>query len=513
MRSSSSRPALDRGRAILIGALLSAAPLAPSASGEGGVALESPAAVAQALSDRIVDRWLVTAVPAAALDSAYPLDIEGERVFPDRQEELGPGYWDLARAGSPDAGVSLAALSGAGEAALAHVYLKAPVDGDLVLGLREPECDGASLWLNGQAVPLAGERPVRLAAGWNTVLLGLPGDCGRDLTVELTRSEGPAERGTHPLEPSRLRLQASRPPGVGPNYPAPVVALGTPRPTGLVWRAGSDRLGARIEYGLTAWGARGMDGETAGRGLRERRDEPPGPPGPEARPPGFPPRGAREAPEGEDEETGPSAERRSRFEAMASQLLPPAPPPPPAPRSASVELDIDGTDLTGGAEDLTPAVPARLEGEIPFEDARDAALDEKGVEATISWSGGEREVVGPLRADEVLEALHAPIALLATEGTFRVPDALDGFTLRVLDGEWSVDGRPVEDGVLCRPCERGRRLEIRVTGTTEARVQIADPGYPQAHAAGAGPDAVEWLRALKRGGRIYRELGEEAARP
>lgn len=640
-RATSIRPrAIHAGaRSLLVGAALSLAPVALSVSGGGGLAFAPSSAAAQGLPDRIIDRWLVTSAAPVAADAGYPLHLEGERIFPDRDEEIGPGYWDLVRGESPGAGVRIAALAGSADAALAHVYVKAPVDGDLLLGLREPECEGADLWLNGQDVPLADRRPVRLAAGWNTLLLGLPADCGPNLSVELLRSDGPADEEARPLEPSRLRLQASRPPGVRPNYPAPTVTLDTPRPAGLVWRAGSDRLGARIEYALTAWGARGMDGEAGGRGVRERpderRDEPPavdlagewritlytptgierlrgilrmepqgrlegrlrgdrisgdirdgwvsadrfgwtlrvpaargsadiifegvlrdgemegtldfggfrdfdtrfegtriggedaagpdrapdradeppaGPPGRGARPPGLPPRGARDAPEGEDQGHGPSAERRARFEAMARQLLPPGPPPPPAPRSASIELDIDGTDLTGAAQDLTPGVPARQGGEIPFEDARDAALDDEGVEATISWSGGKREVVGPLRAHEVLEAFHAPIVLTAAEGTFRVPEALDGFTLRVLDGDWSVDGRPLEGGLLCSPCQRGRRLDIRVTGTTEPRVRIADPGYPEARAAGAGPDAGEWLRTLKRNRGDYRELGEEAVR-
>ncbi len=91
-------------------------------------------------------------------------------------------------------------------------------------------------------------------------------------------------------------------------------------------------------------------------------------------------------------------------------------------------------------------------------------------------------------------------------GELRVPEALAGFTLRVGEGSWWVDGEEATDGTLCARCERGRRLAIEVRGASEAPVvRIADRGYPDV-AGRTSVAAAEWLRALEGDNRRYREL-------
>ena len=602
-------------RTVTLLALLS--PCADVASGLAGQTASRP-----------IDRWLVTSTGAPMGQAVAPLNATEDRLFPDRDLAVGPGTWRLVR---EDDAITFrfAADGGVSRATLAHAYVKSGAEGPVELDVAASECADLRVWLNGQALASGpGGRTVRLANGWNTLLVGLPAACPPEVSASLSTARVPLPRDTRPLEPQRLRIRASRPPGVRQNLPAGTLTLDTPRPTHLVWRAEADALSAPVAYRITAWGRTTasaatpeaaddddappdvdltgewsitlylpmgverlradlemdedgrlegrLDGERIGGSLRDgwvsadrfgwttrwsgpgrgvdvrfegrvENDEMTGTlefegardlePRPglessfgfegsrgaedeavagaaadttgEARPAGArPPRsGGRPGFAPPDTETLHAQIRR--------QLLPPERPGTPAPVAASLELRFDGEKRVESATGLEPGRPLGLSATVPFEKLRRAALDERGLRARIAWDGTTEEREGRIPADAVLEAFHAPIALVdpdgtatgALEGTFRVPEALDGFTLRTLDGVWSVDGEPVPGGALCDPCTRGTRLRIRVTGADDPRVQVADPGYPEAREAGDARAAEEWLRALSEDRRRYRELG------
>jgi len=129
----------------------------------------------------------------------------------------------------------------------------------------------------------------------------------------------------------------------------------------------------------------------------------------------------------------------------------------------------------------------------------------------------------PVPAEPLLRALHGAIALTGWAdqgdgtfaGTWRVPDALAGFTLRLLSplpDHATVNGSPPAQGQpdLCSPCRDGERFELALNGnpasTGGIRVQIVEPGYPSAALESGSPPAAEWLRALKGNNEDYREL-------
>ena len=578
--------------------------------------------------DRPIDRWLVTSGPADVGAAASSLIAAEDRRFPDRAVEIGPGTWRLVR----DDGAAAFRFEGGDGATLAHVYVKSGTEGEIELDVTTPGCDASRVWLNGQAL---GGAPspwtVRLADGWNTLLIGLPPSCPPEVSALLREARIPLARDRRPLDPARLRIQASRPPGVRPNLPAGTVTLGMPRPVHLVWRAGADRLEAQVEYTVTAWGGesgdsgpqrpdtgedrsappsidltgewsitlylpmgaeqlradlemdedgrlRGaLDGERIDGSLRDgwvsgdrfgwsTRWSGPGrgfdvmfvgrvegdamsgtleferPPDAETRP-GFESdfgfegrRGTGEEAEAERDTTGetdeparararrpgarpgfgPPADAEALHAQIRRQLLPPRRPGTPAPASVSLELRFDGEELVDSTRGLRPARVFTLSGTVPFGNVREAALDDRGLRARIGWRETTVEREARLPAEPVLEAFHAPITLATPdsagggplEGSFRVPDELDGFTLRTLEGEWRVDGEASSDETLCSPCRKGSRIEIRVTGTDVARVRVADPGYPEARSSAGAPPAEAWLRALSNP-RRYREMAGE----
>lgn len=573
-----------------------------------------------------LDRWLVTGA-----DPGEATDVAG-RTFPDRDVELGPGYWSLLRY---EAGGALDLADGAGSAprSLAHAYLRADRDVSARLTVTTEPCADASIWLNGQRLDRA-DREVRLASGWNTLLLQLAGDAGCPRTVEgtLTTALALVSEREAELGPAAIRVQASRPPGIRPNHPDGVVSLDRPRIAGLRWVAGADDLVASVDYALVSWGrgtgdpgadeagdrptappavdltgewrldlygptglqrararlemaadgtltgrlervgrggGQGRGGpvlegdvrngwvsgdrfgwsiEISGRGrsatldfrgthedgrlagtidfgglgdfesrFEGRRFDENAPEGGEDAPrPGRPASeaGAERDPTEPAGEASGHSDPDGQLARMVRQIQDPGPRRSAAPPDGSVELRLAGERIVAAVSGLVPGRPSGQSGSVPFRKARDAALQNDGLEARIRWSGGDRRLRGSLSAAELLVAFHGDLALEGLDeagdgssgGSFRVPDALGGFTLRTGPGRWWVDGTPVSDGVLCAPCRRGARLEIRVepAGSEMPTVRIADPGYPDA--ADRGPAAIEWLRAIEGDNRRYREL-------
>ena len=171
--------------------------------------------------------------------------------------------------------------------------------------------------------------------------------------------------------------------------------------------------------------------------------------------------------------------------------------------------------MEGAIEGLEPLQPKSGSGQVKFGEARSAALDERGFEARLRWNDDSYDFVGRVPAVALLDVLHQRILLAGWglagpdgfSGAFRVPDTLDGFTLRVGDGQWTAGGVPVESGLLCQPCSGGQRIDLSVKGTETPTVQIVDPGFPDALDATDAPEAGAWLEALRGNNDGYRELG------
>ena len=197
---------------------------------------------------------------------------------------------------------------------------------------------------------------------------------------------------------------------------------------------------------------------------------------------------------------------------IVRQLLPPPDrTPDAAPTELSAELRIGGGEITGGLTDLQVGRPAALSGTVRFRDARSAALDAEGFRARVRWHDDEQRFVGRLSADALLRAFHGPIRLTGWglegadgfAGSFRVPRGLNGFTVHLGDGEWTIDGAPASGPSLCSPCREGQTFELRLVGAETAEVRIANPGYPDRP---NDVDATSWLRALEGDNREYLRL-------
>jgi hypothetical protein len=216
-------------------------------------------------------------------------------------------------------------------------------------------------------------------------------------------------------------------------------------------------------------------------------------------------------------------ELRARFR---SRFFPPPEPTAPVPDTAAFELRLGGPRIHQIARDLVPAAPASQESSLPFKRLRELALSRDGAEIRLRWVRQERELRRAVAPEGVLHALHAPVTLAGWSdegggrysGTWRVPEALSGFTLRLVlpaDGAtFSVNGQTLTaaQADLCSPCRKGERLDVIMTGATQApgagsgspQVHILEPGYPDAD--GDAAPAAEWLEALRGDNRRYREL-------
>ena len=461
-----------------------------------------------------LDRWLVTSAEHAAGEPPPPP--AGAGPISGRQRGTTPGRGALFRRDG-QAALDFSEFSEAGQATLAHVYLKSAADASVRLELGAEPCTRLEAWVNAQHIADAGSaRDVRLAAGWNTLLVVLDGEpgCERSLSARLSPDTGPNVRTEREDRPGdRLTVQASRPPGVRPTWPDGVVTVSVPRITGLAWHPDADDLQAAISYDLASWG-REFGAGTAG-------GDAPGIQRPEGRfrnPLDLPRRsgGAPRDAGADDDETGPTDPEGLRAR-MVAQLLGRPEARVPAPSAGSAELRLAGESFVAASNELQPGVPVSFEGVLPFRELREAALRNDGMKGEFSWDGGDGEGEGRMPAAPVLRALHGPLDLALTvgadgvwRGRLRVPDALAGFTLRGTDGSWTVDGSAAEDGLLCSPCERGRWLEIEFGGAEAAdaegpRARIAGPGLPDLPETGAA-GAIELLRALEGDNRRYRAL-------
>ena len=477
-----------------------------------------PTAGRAQIEDTPLDRWLVTSAEHEEGDT--PLPLAGRDRFPDRNVETSAGLWTLVRQDGAE-WIDLSEFAASGRATLAHAYLRSPRDADVRLDLTVEGCVRLEAWVNGQYLEDPGAaREVRLAAGWNTLLVSLRGEPGCDpmLAGRLSPGTGPNEReDADEDEVDRLRVQASAPPGVRPTYPEGVVTVTTPRVTGLTWHPERDDLEAHIRYDLASWGreAGAGGGGTADAPGVQRPDAPP------SNPFDLPRRGGggrrdtadEGEEEGEDDEKGPTDSDGTRAR-MVSQLLGRQPPAAPAPRTGSAALRLAGESFVAASNQLRPGARLSFEGSLDFRELREAALREDGVKAEFRWEDGEGSGEGRLPAAFVLRALHGPLDLALDaggdgvwRGTLRVPEALAGFTLRGEEGAWTVDGAAAADRVLCSRCERNRLLEVEFRGAEgeAATARIVEDGF-LVHPAESDVAPTELLRALEGDNRRYRAL-------
>ena len=213
-----------------------------------------------------IDRWLISSPFPAQDDGASLLDAPGEEaVLPDRGRELAGARWTLVRRRGA-AGLPLDSLlpdRPSPAVAFAHSYVRLPQDRTMVLAWQARGGAVTGVWVNGRLLrdiegePLALETepsvPVRLGAGWNTLLFRVAEDpLDEDdwgLSAQLATERGGVS----------VRVQASRPPGDIRTGPEPwVVASPRLAPSGR--RAWSDgELLGELEVAVTAWSRSPVD--------------------------------------------------------------------------------------------------------------------------------------------------------------------------------------------------------------------------------------------------------------
>ena len=376
-----------------------------------------------------IDRWLVSS-PFSAGDSTNESRLSGpgeEGVLPDRGREQAGASWTLVRLDGSDS-LRLDSLLADRESpavAYAHSYLRLPEDRTLILtwgGLGDAE---VGVWINGRRLletggePIEAEDersvPVRLGAGWNTLLFRVAerDDAGGPfgLTAHLSAEQASTS----------LRRQASRPPGEIRTGPEPwVIAAPELRSSGrIAWQ--EDDLLAEAVLEVTAW-SRSPIGDVR---VRLRGD-------------GIDTRGG------------------------ARWLTPGA----PAPIGLWIPLErLDRLRGSGGEIELEwpdEEMEQRVGGS-GLDPAQVAGLDE------IQLSGWEvRSVPTGEEPDELGPAGPLPDAAgWSLSGEWKVPEALAGRDLyldlsttpgdfRIGDRAYSGSDRPP----LCSRCTRGEKIEI-----------------------------------------------------
>lgn len=444
-----------------------------------------------------IDRWLVTEPvradsAAGAPETEPPVAGPVLGLFPDRDLEVEESYWHLVRRD----GSALLDLDARfpdrpdPARARAHAYLRSYEDRTVGLRWRGPECGSVRLWLNGiplvspeGGAPTAGAGSpdtlfaptragraearsvaVRLAAGWNTLLAEVvAAACPYRLEAWLEPAPGADGTGEGERALERLRVQASRPPGVRRTFPRPFVTAADPAlAPPLRWPAGGDGLVVEARLEVAGWGAPDPESDPAAGEERGRGEVWPRP-----RPDLGPP-------------AGPDEEERRRLAELRDRLLPPPPPALPAPHRAELRVRAAGLRVERTVDLEAPGRARTVPLLVPLDRWRRAARS-GGIQVRLDWSAagerGRNERTLHPRSIELKEALARPIELTGwtraeegrLEGEWRVPTALAGRRLELLvgfgPGRWTVGGRETEAGpegsiLLCGPCEAGSRLRL-----------------------------------------------------
>ncbi len=219
---------------------------------------------------------------------------------------------------------------------------------------------------------------------------------------------------------------------------------------------------------------------------------------------------------------------------VRQRLLPPPEIRPAAPEQAELRLEAGGEKREMTVSGLEAARATDQVVAVPFDDLREASLSSTKVKLRIQWGKERRELARDLAPELLLTRLHGPIVLRGWSevegildddapssrilfGTWRIPDALSGFTLELstkgTPSEYRLGGEPMGDErmVLCASCREGDRLELEVRAPRDwegtPTVVVVESGYPAGADNPSAPPAREWLDALRGGGnRRYLEL-------
>ena len=251
--------ATRRGSAVALALFVVAAPGSPTLSAQQAE-IRGPA------SPLAIDRWLISSPFPAQDTGASLLDGPGEEaVLPDRGRELAGATWTLVRLdGSAVLPLdSLMPDRPSPAVAYAHSYVRLPQDRTMAVAWRASGGAVTGIWINGRQLrdvdgePLALSNgppiPVRMGAGWNTLLFRVAEDTADDekwgLSAQLATERGGAS----------VRVQASRPPGDIRTGPEPWV-IASPRvsPSGRLAWSDAELLG-EVEVAVTAWSRSPVD--------------------------------------------------------------------------------------------------------------------------------------------------------------------------------------------------------------------------------------------------------------
>lgn len=394
-------------------------------------------------------------------------------LFPERGTRVGATVWRLARQdGNPVFDLDTLVNRSGATATFAHAYLRPAADQTVTLLFSGLGCTEVSAKVNEQPLPLEADSgatdcasesttasaTVRLAAGWNALLVRVEGD-SEPYGFAVVVSPGPGGESV-----DKLRIQASRPPGVQPIRPQASIDVMAIRVPGLEWRG--DDLSAEVVVDFRLWG-------------------------------GSPPPDA----EAKLEIGGEKAEYRFGQTPTGKE---------------SVESVFELVPLEKlRAVALGEGVSVRLEWKDHDEEmARRLAADRvlRVFHEPIQlrgWTGAGGNL---------------PRAGAALTGEWKVPGWLSGFTLELLaddsPGDYTLDGRSLElengRAVLCSGCPKKARLRLQAAATDDwsslPKVRITGPGYADVADAEGAPPAEHWLRVLKKDdSEEYRKLLSEHA--
>ncbi len=189
----------------------------------------------------------------------------------------------------------------------------------------------------------------------------------------------------------------------------------------------------------------------------------------------------------------PGQQNDPRDALIRQRLLPPPEIRSPAPEEAELRIEVGGDRRDTTVSSLQTARATDLTVAVSFDDLREASLSSTQVKLRLEWGRERRELARDLPPELLLTRLHAPILLggwsevegvLDEEeptsrvlvGTWRIPDALSGFTLELRTqepSEYRLDGEPLagERKVLCSPCREGDRLHPPGNGWTRWGVE------------------------------------------
>ncbi len=394
-------------------------------------------------------------------------------LFPERGMRVGATVWTLVRQdGNPVFDLDTLVNRSGATATFAHAYLRPVADQTVTLHFSGLGCTDVSAKLNEQPLPLEADAgatdcvsapttasaTVRLARGWNALLVRVEGD-EKPYGFAVAVSPGP---GGESVE--ELRIQASRPAGVQPIRPRASIDVMAIRVPGLEWRGGD--LSAEVVVDFRLWGGSAPPDAEAKLEIGGEKAE----------------YRFGQTPTGEE-----SIE--SVFELVPLEKL--------------------------RAVALGEGVSVRLEWEDHDEEmARRLAADRvlRVFHEPIQlrgWTGGGGNL--PRAGAALTGEWKVPGWLSGFTLELLAEDS---------PGDYTLDGQPLEleDGraVLCVECPKNVRLRLQAAATEEwsslPKVRISGPGYADVADVEGAPAPERWLQALEKdGSEGYRKLLSEYA--